>query len=655
MKINRITYFRITIFLLLSLITILVLAIKKSSLTYHDITLHSPSGVISAEQMPLYKSSNETGIYVLKGAIEKGTYAGGNVQIIPDDEIISLQLNAQNISLDDIPESSRRDYKNGFIFNLGEKLTVGENKFEIILRDTGGMMGISIKSSRSENLTILLFLTIGVLISYIIFHLNISLSFKLLMTCALLIRIFYFTITPPDTRTHDYTEHLEYSEYLSKHWLPPSIENATGGAYFHPPLYYYTGAIVLKVSEQLGATNKQILERAQQGLSLVYSLGFVFFGLLILSQLTRLHKNTFFSEGINCKKNIISYKNFFYVGKNRLGKLINYPQEFITINKDIDEPKKIGFIGEIKKNGLFLTIGAMFIFWPSSIIHGTRIGNDPLLYCLFAASLYYIILWFQLDQKRDLMIASILSAATIITKANGEVLIAVIALIGLYKMIKAQRWAHYFKLSILPSIIVLIALTITIGPGLALKIQGKRDKLYIDNINNVSSALQVGNTAANYLWFDTKIFITQPFTSPWDDEKGRQYFWNYLNKTGLFGEFSYSSQLSTNAATVTSALYLMMVIYIIFGIYHMRRETIKQQAVLLLAGFFLLAGITYMRMTFPVNIDFRYILPILITFSALYYTSIMTFLQLGATRLAGIGIALAILFSISNLLFVFGI
>jgi hypothetical protein len=39
--------------------------------------------------------------------------------------------------------------------------------------------------------------------------------------------------------------------------------------------------------------------------------------------------------------------------------------------------------------------------------------------------------------------------------------------------------------------------------------------------------------AENYLWFDLRTFVTAAFTSAWDDDKGRQYFWNYLLKTSL--------------------------------------------------------------------------------------------------------------------------
>jgi hypothetical protein len=93
----------------------------------------------------------------------------------------------------------------------------------------------------------------------------------------------------------------------------------------------------------------------------------------------------------------------------------------------------------------------------------------------------------------------------------------------------------------------------------------------------------------------------------------------------------------------------------LFGIYNMIKVDLKRMAPVLLSGFFLWAGVTYMRMTFPANIDFRYIVPILVTFCALYGISILRFQQQGATRLANIGMILSGLFSTSALIFVWGI
>ncbi|AQT59181.1 hypothetical protein [Cellvibrio sp. PSBB023] len=642
------------IFLGISIITVAFL-INKIQLQYSDFSITTPSGNTSKIDFPVHKQSQESGIYKLEGIAYKNSISSTKLQIIPDDEISSLSINNNLVDISHIPESGRRDYRNGFILDLKDHLKNGENKIEIIFSDTGGMMGINLKSLYAENLNKLMIALMGLTISLLILKARLSFAFKILLIAALFIRLFYFSITPPDTRTHDQEEHLEYSEYLAVHWLPPALEKATDGAYFHPPLYYYTGAIVLKITRAFGPISNQEAQRIQQLLCLAYSMGFVYFGLLLIKQFLNItHSPPASSVPLQATIASVPVRRSKEYGKHLNSKFI----QLLSANKK-PEPALSSCAATktwaITEQHLFIVIGAMFVLWPSSVIHSVRIGNDPLLYFLFAAGTYYIARWFSSDGKRDLLIASILTALTTLTKANGEILIAVIGVIGLAKMIKSREWVYYLKLAIVPGLIVLLSLAITVGPGLLLKLQGKRDQLYIDNINNVSSALRVGNAAQNFVWFDMKTFITEPFTSPWEDEKGRQYFMNYQGKTGLFGEFGYSSMLAKNAAVISSLLAVLMSTYILFGLYHMQREEFKRQTVILLTGLLLVAGVTYMRMTFPVNIDFRYILPILIPYCILYASSITNFHRIGAVRLANIGLLIAIIFIISNFFFILGI
>lgn len=586
--------------------------------TFSDFTLISPSGKIEPTEFPFFKESTESGHYRTYGKITLTPLSGKVYRITPDDEILSLSINNTPIDLSTVPPHLRRDYNMGFTYDLTPYLRVGENAVEIIYSDGGGKMGIimsAVGSKAFTNTLYVLILLIAVLVAHQLLALaKVKTSIKILFMGALLIRLFYFAVTPPEVREHDLGDHFGYTEYLSEHWLPPSVDHAVGGAFFHPPLYYYTGALVYKITRFIEPHNKFSAYRVQQLLSFVYSMGFVFFGLLILDKLLALYHPP--TQGENAFSGI-------------------QPVHPST-----------------KQHHLFWIIGALFAFWPVSIIHSARIGNDPLLYFLYSASLYFIMQWYFHDKKRDLMLATFIGAAAIVTKANGEILVAVLAIIGLYKMIKTRRWKDYFKLAIIPGFVLFTAVAITVAPGLILKLQGKRDKLYIDNIDGLSHANLVGNTAANYFWFDAKVFITEPFTDPYDDRMGRQFFWNYLGKTGLFGEFKYSTLTHINTAIFSSFLAVLMLLYTIAGIYHMRKQDFKNLAAILLSGFFLWAGVTYMRMTFPANIDFRYIVPILITFCALYAVSIIQFERLGAARMALIGKVMSVLFSLSGIMFI---
>lgn len=659
-----------TTYLIIIILGLLFFTSRSMQLAYSDFALTTPSGRTESFNFPAFVQSNESGVYKLNGIIEMGEHSSTMVRIIPDDEILALTINKKPVNFDNISDQERRDYSKGFIYDLKPYLHIGKNEVEIIYTDSGGLMGVVIGAvgdpSFNRILYGLLFL-MGVLLAYKFIKVsNLKTSIKILFLGALFIRIIYFTVTPPDVRDHDLGDHAGYIEYLTTHWMPPPLDYAVGGAFFHPPLYYYTGAIVYKVAQIFEPANKFAIYRIEQILSLIYSMGFVLFGLLILEQLI---------NALEQKNSPLKIYRPFRISSNRtqINTKGSSQQKFRRLCSNYSEKSSYSIShtkvtpGQFKSvsakqwytrisvDGLFWIIGALFAFWPVAIIHSVRIGNDPMEYFLFTASLYYMHRWYRDDKKRDLMIASLMGAGAIVTKANGEILVAVLAVIGLYKMIKSKQYIAYLKLSIMPFSILFTAVAITVAPGLILMLQGKRDKLYIDNIDGLSHANLVGNTAANYLWFDAKIFVTEPFADPYDDRMGRQFFWNYLGKTGLFGEFKYPNLLCINTAVFSSLLEIFMLIYIMFGIYHMTKDDFKRQAVILLSGFFLWAGITYMRMTFPANIDFRYIVPILITFCALYATSIINFQKQGAIRLAGIGMAMAALFTLSGILFIFGV
>jgi hypothetical protein len=630
-----------TTYLILIILGIIFLTSRLAQFNYSDFSLAYPSGKVESVKFPAFVQSFESGVYKLSGTIEMGRFASTRVRIVPDDEILTLTINKMPVDLSGVPLHERRDYTKGFIYDLKPYLHAGKNEAEIVYSDQGGLMGVVFSSLGDvwfNSIIYGLLSLIGLLLAHKFYTLTrFRTSIKILFLAGLFIRILYFAATPPDVRDHDLGDHTGYIEYLAEHWVPPPVEQAMGGAYFHPPLYYYTGAIVYKVAQVFLPNNKFAIFRVEQALCLVYSMGFVLFGLLILNHL------------IPSQKTQPSLSKVYQPFRASLaGSLVNR-------NRINTGERSNNFWAMFNVHGLFWIIGALFVFWPVAIIHSVRIGNDPMEYFLFTASLYYICCWYSDDKKRDLIIASLVGAAAILTKANGEILVAVLAVVGLYKMIKSKQYLDYFKLSIVPCCVMLIAVVITVAPGAILVLQGKRDKLYIDNIDGLSKANLVGNTASNFLWLDAKTFVTEPFTDPYDDRMGRQFFWNYLGKTGLFGEFKYSGLMCINTAVLSSLVLILMLIYIGFGIYTMAKDDFKRQAAVLLSGFFLWAGVTYMRMTFPANIDFRYIVPILLTFCSLYAFSIISFQKNGAIRLANIGKVLALVFIVSGILFIFGI
>lgn len=598
-------------------ITVLLLAygFSETQRGYKNFTITLPSGQIESAQLPIQRFRTPAGNYWIRGDIEMGRFSSQSIHIIPDDKVLKVLLNGEEQSLAGIESHALRDYRNGFVYDFKGALKPGVNKFELLLwQGDPNLMGLSLGQetllSYGVPASLLLIFALWCVLGYF----KVKPSIKYLLLAALFIRLLYWSVTPHDIRGHDLEDHYGYVTYMAEHWAPPSVEAAMGGAFFHPPLYYYLAGATYKIADWVSPNNLLLSYQLVQLLSLILSMIFVYFGLKIIDMVVGLWRS---GEGRECS---------FWASHSSLNWLI----------------------------------GALFVFWPVSIIHSVRIGNDPLLYALFTWSLYHLVVWFSehrdsLVGKRSLIKASVLAGLTILAKANGVLLVAVAGLLFINKMVAEREIFSYLKLSRWPMLAVGLALAITFAPGVILKLEGKRETLYVDNINNVNSGLVVGATPKNFLWFDVKTFVTEPFTSPWDDRLGRQFFWNYLGKTGLFGEFSYGPKLTHYMAEVISFLSVIMLIYTLFGMYKCRQRDLVILLPVILAWALQIAGVTYMRATFPVNIDFRYVVPTLVSFTLFVAMAMLQFDRLRHTKLVWLGAILSVLFTVCSSLFVLGL
>jgi hypothetical protein len=301
--------------------------------------------------------------------------------------------------------------------------------------------------------------------------------------------------------------------------------------------------------------------------------------------------------------------------------------------------------------------GLLLALWPAGVLHSVRLGNDPLLYFFFAAAIYGVSAWFVRGGRKNFWLATWFIIAAMLTKMNGALLLPLFGFLIVWKSLLGE--VHFTKGNLmafgLAGLLSVGALGFVLYPGWALQESGQREKLYVDNIDHVSSKLRVGDRLENFVWFDLKTFVTEPFTSPWDDRYGRQYFLNYQGKTGLFGEWSYSGEWAHNVAVGISVLALFLAGVVIMAFCRMPKEDLRALWPMWLSAFLLIAGVAYMRWTFPVNIDFRYVLPVLIPFCCLYNYGLLLWERRGAVRLVRFGVCVELLFSLLSALFILGL
>ena len=590
------------------LATILATMLLMSRIKYENFVIVDEDGSSSFVDFPYFvKSLKENGTYKyeLKGKVHLNFFSPRYYRIIPDDKILSLVVNGKEISLASVPEGEKQDVRKGFTINLSEYLHGGENSVEIKFEDYGGYMGIKfeplLRDARGIVISLLSFILLLFFLFFVSKRIRLSKRYSFILFLAIAIRILYLSVTDYNVREHDIPAHLEYIKYFVDNHLFPPVEKAIGGAFFHPPLYYLSAALVYSGTSYLTNNNTAIIYFVLQICSLLASIGFVYFGI---------------------KETMLIFTHF------------------------------------IKKDSLILQkilpwLSCLLIaLWPSGILHSIRISNDSLLYFFFAAALYgWTKLYLQENNNKYLFMATLFTIAAILTKLNGALLIPMAILLFLLKSISDGIFFSRGNLikGFLASLVMAIALGVTMYPGIALKLSGKRAHIYITNMHG---DLVVGNKLENFLWLDVKTFVNEPFTSPFEDKYGRQYFPNYMGKTALFGEWEYKGVAIHNTAVAISVLALIMFTFFIIFLFKVPLKDLKILLPILFISFFLLCGVTHTRVTFPVNIDFRYILPIIIPFSIFYNYGVNLLLCEGKQRFAISAMLLEVLFCLFSVLFI---
>ena len=136
----------------------------------------------------------------------------------------------------------------------------------------------------------------------------------------------------------------------------------------------------------------------------------------------------------------------------------------------------------------------------------------------------------------------------------------------------------------------------------------------VGNAGGNDNSVLVRNNPGNFLFFDLRTFLTQPYTDPWHDELGRQFFWNYLAKTSLFGEFKLlETPKGLWLASIISACFVAFVGFGLRGFWKSRWD--KVQVVIAAQAFLFFAAMIALRLKYPFSCsnDFRYIVPVLLS------------------------------------------
>lgn len=249
----------------------------------------------------------------------------------------------------------------------------------------------------------------------------------------------------------------------------------------------------------------------------------------------------------------------------------------------------------------------LWAFWPLMILVSPRIGNDQMFYMVHVLCLWGGANYLKEGRGKFLIIAVVAAALAMWTKTSGVVTLGMLVLFAMCGYVKNGRIFWPTK-----SEVVAWGLLLLLIVGIVLqKLLGDAD--LVGNASGLNGKLRVGNEAFNYIFFDLKSFVIHPYTSAWNEEWGREFFWNYSFKSAMFGEFELvRTQTGRTLATLMSVTFLGMMVYAVRGFWKTKLAAVHWILLLQTAAFF--AALMFLRIKVPFSCsnDFRYIAPALL-------------------------------------------
>ena len=232
----------------------------------------------------------------------------------------------------------------------------------------------------------------------------------------------------------------------------------------------------------------------------------------------------------------------------------------------------------IKSRWPFRLAVALLVFWPAGSINAIRLGNDSLLTALYAAGLYYGHRWFVSGRRRDLYFAAAACGLGFLAKISIAPLAAILGALIVWRWLRQRRYG----LKVATALVGLAIMSAGFFAGAVdnwyYALQQKRKDWYMAPFSNIDAvadkALFSNNRLVNYVVPDLTSWFESTFISSRDDTTGRANYWNYLFKTSLYGEFSFSEgyRKAFLAPLMNVALFVLVAISLVGLLRLLRRR-----------------------------------------------------------------------------------
>jgi len=533
------------------------------------------------------------GKYSISGQYRFTPISPAIITVVPDDCLEKVTINGLNLKLQSDGKTNlcRNDF--GIDINLIKDSHLGVNTIKFTLSDGGGGGALHVKRAMRDASSWIYTLSIIMILGYVFY-----LIYRYLHFPKLILIIFFFGIIIR-------LIYLSYTNYDARvHDLGGHLDYIQYIVDHHSlpikdacwechqkPLYYFIGSGIFSFTKAFGFNGSQFLQ-ILQGFSLV-----LFLASAVL---------------------------FFQIFKTL------WPT------------------GRLAPTALM-----MYLFWPANIIHSLRIGNDSLMYFFYAIAFYCICRASARSVNfKILLVALIFAGLAFFTKVTAFPLFLIIVIL----MVGAIRSQNIMNIGKVVMVILTIALFVYLAFQKYFQSSNNRDFFsHIVNSAVLNKELAVNSKPVNYLLLDIKSFLNYPYNSPWDDQKGRQYFWNFFLKSMLFGEFEFKTATNMVLASTLNLLLLPVLLCASLSVFLIKRPDRRKYAIfglnfLLLVGMLIAFRIVY---PFACNQDYRYILPVIISVAYGYVYTQQRLHELQLKQLENISVLLINLFLIlSNIFFI---
>ncbi len=567
----------------------------ERQLRLSNIEVVEKAGISKAVDLPYSTNTAAMVEFTFRGQLEGSWINNNPLRIVGDNCVVSVKVDGRDVDLSKVKQGERCNYNAGFLVYPGAYLKSGEtHDFEIKVLNLGGPGGLKIELRNREILGsfwgIVLMIAAASLLYQLSLCCGLARKMALILVLGLMLRFSYLSWTSYQERAYDVGGPTGHRGYISYVATHKSLPNfAEGWEFYQPPLYYIAAALY---SNALFEKNSPFQNFFLQTFSLFLSMGFVLFSALIFHQAT---------------------------AGSKLG------------------------------NWCLL----LFVFWPSTVIHSVRISNDPMSYFIYAVALYFIFKWKESNYEKYL-IHSILAASTgLFVKFNTIALLGLLAWLLIRELYSAPNKKVVFIRDLGVLAVLVCFFIASILRNLISYYQGRVPHLFIPAVNSLAGKLYIGNELWRYLYFDLRNFLQHPFTSAWEDEKGRLFFWNYLLKTSLFGEFSFNDALHRNLAVLASFALCFLAVLLLIGFVLCEIKNLSKYELFLANALLLMLSLISVRIQVPAACasDFRYILPLLISVCSFLELSLVVFQKRGLVVLKYATYLTCSIFVTSSLLF----